>query len=436
MGSFIFSQEQNVDAPSLSEETEESFDDASLSEEVEDNFDDPFLSEEVEDSFDDLFENPDEDTIVEEADLETAPDHRKQFEESKKITVKGEFIANGGVGFGWGKGWEDRLPGQGGGNGGSFDIWDGFDIIPGVYAKASLSFDARPDPTILIYGSFYTEFDPKESTENAWSGFVIDELYGDYNMANFAYFRIGKFETKWGQGRLFTPGNLMDGSDDTISLRLSMPTLLDGISVSTVLDERLADAELSRLPKDLIYSILADKVFGNVQLTAGASYNFDEGLSSLVSFKTVLWKIDFFADGLLHYYLDETKVDTYEEVRFEALFGFFREWKDIELYGEYYFDGRIEGKFDHSAGIATKFKNILGSGVDVGLEWLHSFGENSGNFLAGVTFSPWKYLRLNIAFPFNYGDKVLKDEDSDEGLPIDLSELTGILIFFEIKAGF
>lgn len=421
-GSFIFSQEQEIVDSSQSEETEENFDnvDSSQGEETEERFD----------SFDDIFEDPSEDTIVKETDLETAPDHRNQFEKSKKITVKGNFIARGGLSFGW----ENLLAG---GQAGAAarkraDIWENFDIIPGVYAKASLSFDARPDPVILIYGNFYTEFDPKESIENSWSGIVIDELFCDYNMVNLVYLRVGQFEMKWGQGRLFTPGNLMDGSDETISLRLNMPTVLNGISVSALMDERLPDADLSRLPKDLTYGILADKVFSNVHLSAGATYNYDEGLNALVSFKTVLWKIDFFGDGLLHYYLDE-KIAAYNEVRFQALFGFFREWKNIELYGEYYFDGRIEGKFDHSVGIATAYKNILDSGVDIGLKWLHSFKTTSGQFLAGISFSPWKYLKLNIAFPIKYGNKIL-DEDFTEDLPVDQD--VALLIFFEINAGF
>ena len=81
------------------------------------------------DDFDSVFDDPAEDIVIEQpSDI----DYRNQFEENKKIIVKGDFVVRAGGGFGWTEKPFDGYP----------------EKLAGAYSKATISFDARPDPTI------------------------------------------------------------------------------------------------------------------------------------------------------------------------------------------------------------------------------------------------------------------------------------------------
>ena len=132
-----------------------------------------------EDDFDSIFDDPAEDIVVEQpADI----DYRNQFEESKKIVVSGDFVIRAGGGFGW-----------------TDEPFDGYpEKVAGAYSKATISFDARPDPTIRIFGKLKTEMD-SDNGSDVWSKLDFDELYCDYNWLDKSFFRLGKFYMTWGQ---------------------------------------------------------------------------------------------------------------------------------------------------------------------------------------------------------------------------------------------
>ena len=363
----------------------------------------------LEENIDDLFNTSEEDILVE----NTEQDHLTQFEESEKVVVKGNFSAKAGGGFGWNKMPDPLEPGS------------GLGPVYGADSKISLSFDARPDSTLRVYGKVYSEIDPEDSTES-WTTPEIEEMYGDYNWLDKAYIRIGKYAVKWGQGRIFTPGNLVEETDDGVTVRATLPTVLDGVSALAFYDDSFIETNEKLSGEDLAYAVLADKTFANVNFSMGGRFRQGEKLRTLNSFKTVLFGTDLFSDLVIHFDEDEAPL-------YEVLGGFFKEWTDFRLYGEYLFDCSEENYDDHSMGLAAGYKNIFSTSLDFGIEWQHAFIDDSGSVITGVTWKPWKNIKASVGIPFIYGgdeSRYVKDNDS----PVD--SRAACVFFLELSSSF
>ena len=362
---------------------------------------------EYNDDFDSVFDDPAEDIVVEQpADI----DYRNQFEESKKIVVSGDFLIRAGGGVGWTDEPFDGPP----------------EKIAGAYSKATISFDARPDSTIRIFGKLKTEMDSEDGND-AWSMLFFDELYCDYNWLDKAFFRLGKFYMTWGQGRLFRPANFMEDAEDGTAFRITMPNILDGVSLVSLYKRHPLSPRDNELHKgDLSFAGHADKTFGPINFSAAMIYNELDGERYSGSVKTVILGTDLFADYVLNH-SDEG------DFTHEALAGFYHEWNKAKFYGEYYYDGRIEDDIDHCIGFATDFNNLFGTPIGMGFKWLHSVTNNAGQFIGGFSISPWKHVTIRMAVPWQYGDKEL-DKDFYEEFPIN-SKLA-FTLFVELSAGF
>lgn len=359
-----------------------------------------------EDDFDSIFDDPAEDIVVEQpSDI----DYRNQFEESKKIVVSGDFVVRAGGGFGW-----------------TEEPFDGYpDKVAGAYSKATISFDARPDPTIRIFGKLKTEMN-SDNGSDVWSKLDFDELYCDYNWLDKSFFRLGKFYMTWGQGRLFRPANFMEDAEDGTAFRMTMPNVLDGVSFVSLYKKRVFRDDKKLHKGDLSFAGHADKTIGPINFSVAMLYNDLDGQRYSGSVKTVILHTDLFADYVLNR-SDEG------DITHEALAGFYKEWTNIKLYGEYYYDGRIEDDIDHCVGLATDFDNLFGTPIGMGFKWLHSVTDKAGQFIGGFTISPWKHVKIRMAIPWQYGDKEL-DKDFYEEFPIN-SKLA-FTLFVELSAGF
>jgi len=342
----------------------------------------------------DLFDNPPEDIVV----TETNIDHRKQFEEDEKIVFTRSFNTTAASSFGW-----NDFP--------KFDdLSEGFEVLPGAVAEARLSFSAKPSKIFGMGGSFYTEVDYNNGVPD-WTNIVIDELYGDYIWLDRAFFRFGKYPMKWGNGRLFTPGDLMIQSEEGLAFRANFPTILDGFTMVSLANKYYSEPDTTFAATDLVGAALLEKVFGNVHLLLGGRYHHSDGTRALAAFKTVAFKTDIFTDFVLCY-------DNDDNLDFQVLTGFFREWEKLKIYAEYYFNGLIEGNKGHNLGFAAGYKNIFSSPIDAGVEWRHAFVDNSGRVFPAISFSPWELIKINFGIPVLYGDDatrmILEERDEND----------------------
>lgn len=346
-----------------------------------------------EDDLDNLFDAPQEDFIVEEPET----DHRTQFEESEKIKISGSYYARGLVAAGW-TDWNFFR-----------DIGSGFDASAGLESSVKISMDARPAPELHIFGSLSASFDPYTSLQEAgeaasaeavWSA-DIDEIYADYILKDTLFTRLGKFSAGWGQGRFYTPGNLMSGSSDSdFNFRLTLPSLA-GLSFVLLTND-------STSYRDFTYGGKADFLFGQTMISPAVTYRESEGFKTLLSFKQVILKTDFLVDFVTSIGNDGSLDDLF------VVAGFYREWKDIKLYGEYQYS-RFETialpepvpdlnivNF-HSASLAFGWNNPFGAPFDLGLQWEQVFNDWSGSVTLALTQKIFPFVKMTIGLPIVYG---------------------------------
>lgn len=324
------------------------------------------------DGVDSLFDTPPTDTVVADSGI----DYRSLYENEEKITISGYFKALGGVAAGYVRWPTLSDPGL------------GFSASIGAYAQAVASIDARPSAAAHIRGKFSTSFTPATSTFS-WDNFAVDELYCDYTVRDTVFVRIGQFLSTWGQGRLFTPGDLLANSGDGFSMRVSIPTVLNGFSAYAFGSGQVESYG------NLSYAAKTDAIVLDTLFSAALLYRYADGYKGLLSLKKVAWKTDLFID-MIGNYRDNTG-------SYEGVAGFFREWDDLKLYGEYYIKGDEQRLGDQQFGIAIGHKNIAGTPIDAGIRWLHSVADGSGTVLAALSWNPWKYVTASIGLPYMYG---------------------------------
>jgi len=331
------------------------------------------------DDFDALFDAPAEDVQEQPTDV---IDHTAQFEKTESMAVTGSFTATGVGGGGWIV-YPDWLHPQ-----------EGFDGTVGLTSSATLALDARPDTTVRVYGSMGTSMDPLAGSAS-WPAPAIDELFCDYSGINGLFLRLGTWTLTWGQGRIFTPGNLVSDSAGNFIVRGSLPTLLNGVSFTTLMNNSLFSTPSSPSPRELVYAGTADLVLGKLLIGTGFRYQLVEGYNALVSLKIVLFGTDMYTDLTAHYLAPR--------LEYKALAGFFREWGDFKLNMEYCFDGTELAPNAHSLAVDLGYKDIFDTPVDIGAQWRHGLTDGSGSLALGLGWTIFPNVTATIGLPFIYG---------------------------------
>jgi hypothetical protein len=370
-----------------------------------------FAQEEMSD-MDALFEAPPEDVAKAPTEEEVEIDHTAAFNVADKTSLSGSFSATGGVGLGW-----IDLP----------DILRPMDGLDASYiAKSALSaiFDARPDQDLRIHGGFSVSLDP--TTGNySWSTIAVDELFCDYTLLDKAFIRFGKHTIAWGQGRLYTPGNLMAGSENGTAFKLSFPTVLSGLSFVALAQDSYFTNTSSPSIKEFAYGALADIVISGLRTSFGLRYREPEGYQALGSFKIIVKGTDLLCDIVGRYGAEGEMSGT-------TLTGFYREWKDFSIYGEWLYTVTTSTT-SQAFGAAAAYNNIGGSSIDIGAKWLHSFDPNSGAIALGVSWDPFKFVEVSVALPYVYGTPGRYDI-IDEDMP--LTQRVSLVLLVKISASF
>lgn len=339
----------------------------------------------AEDDLDGLFQDPQGDLNQDVQNDEAQVDHTLTFTEESSLDFSGKLSFSGGLGVGWAQ-WEDLAGGAG-------------TLIAAPAANATLqtTLDWRPNPAARFYGRLVSVSTPAYSSD-AYPYSYLDlsdsEAFADLSFRDLAYLRLGKQRISWGQGRLFTPGNLMADSVDSLSARVSIPTVLEGLSLVTVAQDYFLDP-LGYNPGLVAAGAWADAVLGPLALGGGLRYGRREGFSAAGSAKTVAFGTDFLAD------LVYTDLDGYRTI--SGLAGFFREWGRFQLYGEYYLGWDGTAFTVQRLGLAGRLKSVA-RGLDLGLKWHQDFLDGSGDLALGATWSLQKDLRAIFALPLVYGE--------------------------------
>ncbi len=315
-----------------------------------------------------------------------------RLKEKKGISFRGSFYSSAGLTCGW-----TDVPDFN-------DLSNGFFYQPGASMEALLGIDASPDPDFR----FYAQVGARLGSEFSFTEFYLKELFADVSLGDIALLRIGQSKVTWGNGRIFSPANLASWADGTVNARLAFPTLLGGLTGIVAANTALYDSP----SLEMLYSAAKlDIVLGGVQLSVMGGAQMNLGARAAMSLKTVIMGVDLVGEASLGY------KDVGGAVFFPAaMAGFFKEWKGpgIILNAEYLFDSERyllwaadpasyeKAGYNHAACVQFAWANLIGD-LDFGLRWAHSFTEASGSAQAGFSHPLWNHVKLNLAFPVNYG---------------------------------
>ena len=158
-------------------------------------------------SLDELFDEPEEDIAADQDAEDLEIDHTQAYVAPQSLTLSGSFSSEGGIGLGW-KDWPDLS-----------SPLKNYDGTMGAQASSSLSMNARASENLQVTGSVSVSMNPLGGAYT-WSGISVGQIYADYYGIPNVFVRLGQHSFGWGQGRLFTPGNLMGDSGSGAALRV------------------------------------------------------------------------------------------------------------------------------------------------------------------------------------------------------------------------
>ena len=286
-------------------------------------------------------------------------------------------------------------------------ITEAIAFIPYYLAESVLKLDVRPASFLRFFGSLsvaspYSDPDTSGYTAVDFSPPLVQELFLDYTLAELLYFRLGKQQIQWGQGRLFNPGNFMGLAGDGLSIKGFLPIGPNGLTLVA-----LGEGVFGPSPPAYsnVYDLIAlaglfETSLSFLSFGVSAYYRNDPGLKTGAYLKTPIAGVDVALEGVLKWGPYVAGFDS--AVVLTSLFweGGRCKW---QLLLEYSFDTYVPNYQGHSLGLGTTVREWLPGGWKPSLRWVHSFADVSGQLLVGLDGPVAPNLRLAIGFPFRYG---------------------------------
>jgi len=304
------------------------------------------------------------------------------FTRGPSLQFSGSFSTTAGLGVGYTQ-WPDLKE--------PFKYYDG---SAGAKASTTLIMRAQPSSYLSIYGDVSTSLETTgDNPQYTWTPFTIGSLYFDYFGITNLSIRAGQFGTVWGHGRIFTQSNLMSDSVSDLSLRLSMPLVLQGLSLFILVNKD--DFTGGPTISEYAYAGIVDHVIGPLRITGAARYQKQEGLGTLLSLQGTILGVDVFSDVVFTY------KDTVQLTSFIG--GFFKEVANTRIYAEYLYNGITQNTQDYSLGLVLIQKRLFALPLDGGIKWEHTFYDNSGQISPGITWGGIPHLTIQAALPVTYG---------------------------------
>ena len=286
-----------------------------------------------------------------------------------------------------------------------------------AYASFYLSYPTTTTPTTNLYNPVQTPLVVSNASQITFSNINIQELFLDYALGNVAILRLGRQGATWGQGRIFNPGNLVEGIGTGMAVKVSTalgPVALTGVAIKN-------DAEYG------VSETSTTQAFGAVSVGTAAlaeysgdwySVGFSGFYHALVGEKADFYlKTSLFGTDLFGEVLGELGPDGQKSVTGVA--GIYRDFGDqqkwLKLQAEWLVSGRgTTGSFanvtnsepsfnDQTFGIAATTELLSDIQTKPSVMWLQTLVDNSGQVVFGIVNSTLPHLDFTLAFSRTYG---------------------------------
>ncbi len=406
-----------------------------------------FPQEEPQTSIDDLFgaiEEPEEPGEPEEPEETEKPE---ETEEPGLEVVDLDDLTTSPVTF-------SAAVSAGIGAGVGFQEWPGYDPqgrtagellrYSGFYnTSAVFTIDARPEPYLRFKGSLKTSFDEELMR---FSDPEVDELFIDYTLADWLFFRAGKQRLTWGQGRLLgNPANLVSRVAEGIAFRSTLPAgpgTLNGVIYRE--SGEITGGYEPHNPRVFSYAGQWEATLGPAVIALSGHYKADdtvgEDIGAAASLSFGIGPLNLAADltgqwGGAHFSWAPAEWDALAQLFWES------EGRSWSLLSEYRFDSTTAGGMGHHAGVGLRMPQIGDSGWRPALRWKHAFEDHSGEVVAAIDGTIAPRLKLSVGVPLIYGAsnsyyRVALGESEEEEYVIPIDNVLTLLLSVRLSFSF
>jgi hypothetical protein len=279
------------------------------------------------------------------------------------------------------------------------------------------------------------------------------EFYGEYNLLNAAYFKIGKYDYNWGISPNFPYTNLLirmptDGSEsnDMYLAKIDFPIGVGGLqAIGYTRNSLVDDPKLEQFAFGGKYN-LANRY---VDINLGSIYYEKMPWRSFLSLKTTILKsTEIYAEAL-----SSVDSETWSDFCFSCSFGLYQDFFDakLRLNAEVFYNGegdsryiRYENPLDDTKkrfpfpdgtnfALNIDYRPGVFANIRLGIKILYALAENSGEVVPGISIEPAEHLKIYFAAPFVFGDRngtYYKINDDKYNRPFSL------ILAISLKGGF
>ncbi len=352
-----------------------------------------------------------------------------------KIHYFGNLSIYGLLGTGWSRFPNSSNLGEGLGNEGSGSM------------AASLGVDLRPTPELRLSATMSYNF-PTIGTQ-------LSELIIDYSVLNSVFFRLGIFDTTWGNSQFFQftnlPSRSLPGwgiSNEPLwqQTNIITKTPQSVLPVNAKMDIPIGLSNLTFLarfdmanygfpdtnapdPKFAGYGVHYTVPIGPMEWSIAGFYQYLLNPRTSLGLKTSIWGFDFSVESTLAFPVGLSKsgvswrstagggipIGADERIYPTVVAGLSREWTDahIKFYGEYAFNGERDpgiswlddatGPGGHNSAMVLRFGNLFGSPLSLNALWQHNWSDGSGLASLLMELSPAPLATLQMGPVLVYG---------------------------------
>jgi len=280
-----------------------------------------------------------------------------------------------------------------------------------AYASLYISYPTQNSTNTYLYNPYQPSINLTNSTLS-FSEILVKELFLDYSLGDAAIFRLGRQTLSWGQGKIFNPGNLVQGIENGIAAKMAAALGPVNMTLVTIKNDSQYNINNGVSLDSLGDALLLEYSASQFSLGASGFYNSHVGGKADGYFKTSVLGADVFAEVLWEH-------GTAAQMSTTGVAGFFRDFGDdtkwLKMQAEWLVSGEgSTGSFaavsdqnlgfsDQSVGVAASTELLNFMSVKPQVAWLHSLGDGSGQVIFGLVSTALPHIDLSLALTTVYG---------------------------------
>lgn len=321
--------------------------------------------------------------------------------------------------------------------------------------RGSLYFDARPSRNFRAFGKVKGDVSLTETPLDP--NISLHELFVDFDLADRAFFRVGKQTINWGVGYFFSPADIVNVGridpenpelerEGPVALRLNVPASRNNLYAYAIVDGKPGDYRVALAPK-------VEYVVGGSELGLGFYYRADRAPRAMATVSTSVGRLSLFGEAVLSKGSDKRFVQAVavtpenplgmevvadkETLRVHTTVGTRATYADpdgrfsVTAAGQYYYNGEgYDGEFStaHKMGMlyfladgqlaatdlvssGRHYAAVSVSGTSRALKdlvpsafWLGNLSDGSGLISLSVGYTRWKDVNVSLGISRTYGE--------------------------------